>query len=546
MFFKDYFLSLWHINFNMGSISYTGVILDDISREKLRREFNSWSGAFPDGWVWIAHHMTIKFGAPLPEEKRKELLGKPVTLKVTKLANDNMCMAIGVTGAYCENKIPHVTLAVNKAGGGKPQMSNNLTDWVPYTVDFDLTGTIQEVQNTMQEVKKNINEITNLNDLPFIGDIKAVNGKIYQVGGAVRDQFLNKVSKDLDIVIAGVPADKLQAILTKYGKVDMVGASFGVIKFKEFGSSEDIDIAIPRTEKKNSQGGYQGFDVNADHTLPIEKDLERRDFTINSIAKDLDGNVIDPFGGAADLRNKIIKVTNPIAFTEDPLRMLRAVQFASRFGFTIEPNTFKMIQQNAHTIKEISKERILIEFDKIVMKGDVTIGAQLLVNSGLFDHIFGNKFIGSYKPFKFVKKMSEFIFWLIQGFTNKPEDYFKNVMKGDIKNTAEIKALNLSNTRIPTNKLEGRWLIFDLNRIAPSILDSYFIVNELDEYLPDFKSNAYPISYKEMQINGNDLLTMGFKDQQIGVLLKKALNGIYADQVDNNNQNLTNYIKNGG
>lgn len=391
-----------------------------------------------------------------------------------------------------------------------------------------------------------ITEITNLNDLPFLGDVKAAGGKIYQVGGAVRDQFLNKVSKDLDIVIAGIPADKLQAILTKYGKVDMVGASFGIIKFKAFNSTEDIDIAIPRTERKNDQGGYQGFDVNADHTLPIEKDLERRDFTINSIAKDLDGNVIDPYGGVTDLQNKLIKVTNPIAFSDDPLRMLRAIQFASRFGFTIEPNTFRMIQENAHTIKEISKERILIEFEKIVGKGDPTIGAQLLVSSNLFENIFGSKFIGTFKPFKYVKKMSEFVFWLIQGFTNKPDDYFKNVMKGDIKATAEIKALNLSNTRIPTNKLEGRWLIFDLNKIAPSIFDSYFIANELDEYLPDFQSGNYPISYKEMQLNGNDLLAMGYKDQQVGILLKKALNGIYADQVKNNRQDLTNYIKNGG
>lgn len=133
----------------MGNVAYTAVILDSTSREKLRQEFNSWSGAFPNGWEWIAHHMTIKFGAPLTPSKRNELLGKKVTLKIVKLGMDNMACAIEVTGCYSENKIPHITLAVNKGGGGKPVMSNRIgiNDWKPYTVDFVLTGTIQEIEN---------------------------------------------------------------------------------------------------------------------------------------------------------------------------------------------------------------------------------------------------------------------------------------------------------------------------------------------------------------------------------------------------------------
>jgi hypothetical protein len=215
-------------------------------------------------------------------------------------------------------------------------------------------------------------QIMGLNYLPFREDVEEVGGKIYSVGGAVRDEFLGKESKDLDILITGVTLEQLEEILGKYGAVNAVGKSFGILKFKPKGAIEDIDIAIPRTETlvqnmlDPSMGVHKAFDVKSDPTLPIEKDLERRDFTINAIAKDINGNIVDPFNGQEDLKNKIIRAVNPEAFNDDPLRMLRAVQFASRFNFTIEPETMKMIQENVSKIKGISPERILTEFDKIV------------------------------------------------------------------------------------------------------------------------------------------------------------------------------------
>lgn len=204
-----------------------------------------------------------------------------------------------------------------------------------------------------------------MNTLPFKAEIEQAGGKIYSVGGAVRDGILNKPSKDLDLLITGLPLDKIEQILTKYGRTDNVGKSFGIIKFNHPKLGE-LDIAIPRTERANGQGGYQGFDVVADHELPIEKDLERRDFTINAMAKDSDGNMIDPYNGQQDLKDKMIRMVNPQAFKDDPLRMIRAVQFAARFGFGIEPQTMEAIKENAARIKEISPERILIEFDKII------------------------------------------------------------------------------------------------------------------------------------------------------------------------------------
>jgi len=245
----------------------------------------------------------------------------------------------------------------------------------------------EQVNSVTQEsnstYKKNMIKeanIMSLEDLPFKQEIEKLGGKIFSVGGAVRDKFLGKDSKDLDILITGIPMDKLERLLTKYGKVDAVGKSFGVIKFVPKGATDDIDIAIPRTEQKVGDG-HKGFDVKSDHELPIEDDLKRRDFTINAIAKDVNGNLIDPYNGQDDLRNKIIRVVNPEAFADDPLRMLRGVQFASRFGFTIEPHTMDLIKQNAPKIKEIAGERMFIELEKIVTKGDKKVGAQLLKNN---------------------------------------------------------------------------------------------------------------------------------------------------------------------
>jgi hypothetical protein len=523
----------------MQKVSYTAVVLDSNSRERLRQEFYSRDGAIPDGWEWISHHMTIKMGA-LTEPMRSELVGKEARLVIKTLGVDNMVMAVGVSGFYSENKQPHVTLGVNRVEGGKPHMSNNISDWKPYETDFVLTGVVKEIG--YPDEKKSLTEGYDVKKLSFYDDITNLGGKIYQVGGAVRDLYLGKQSKDLDILITGIPSDKLNDILKKYGKVDMVGASFGVIKFTPPGG-EEIDIALPRTEKKVS-AGYQGFDVNADHTLPIEKDLERRDFTINSIAKDSEGNIIDPFGGVKDLDAKVIRVTNPEAFGDDPLRMLRSVQFASRFDFTIEPKTFDLIKKNAENISEISKERILIEFDKIVYKGNPHVGAVLLVDSGLYRGIFGTGFVGDYEPFDYVTRMSEFVFWLIKGIVDQPDQYFKTTMKGDDKITKEIAALSYLYSNLPGDDvIKQRWVYFHLNKLAPSIFFSKFVQSHLNDVMDNFMTNKYPASIAKLAINGNELMGLGYKGQAVGKALMDIIGAIYSDEITNNKTDIIKYLK---
>jgi len=180
-------------------------------------------------------------------------------------------------------------------------------------------------------------------------------GKIYEVGGAVRDKYLfNKsISKDHDYLVTGIPFDELSNKLKKFGKVDLVGRSFGVIKFTRFinGQPYTYDIALPRKDISTGTG-HKDFKVDFDPNLSVEDDLYRRDFTVNAMAISLDGNIlIDPLNGLKDLKLKKIRMVYDKSFKDDPLRMLRAIQFAARFEFEIEPVTFKAIRKYANLIK---------------------------------------------------------------------------------------------------------------------------------------------------------------------------------------------------
>ncbi len=405
--------------------------------------------------------------------------------------------------------------------------------------------------NEENKEKMNEAELISLNDLPFKYDIEQLGGKIFSVGGAVRDSFLGKESKDLDILITGVPMDKLEQILGNYGRVDAVGKSFGIIKFKANGSDpneEPIDIAIPRTERATGDGGHKDFQITSDHELPIEKDLERRDFTINAIAKDNNGNLIDPYGGQEDLKNKVIRAVNPAAFSDDPLRMLRAVQFASRFGFTIEPNTMNMIVNSAEMIKKEPSERLLTEFDKIIKKGNIRVGVQLLKDTKLFENIFGFELKQSTinrSPFEEVQTMGEFIFLMIRLLPNPSEFYLKKFGTEDAKrnkNYKDIKALDLAFNYSGNNSIEARSVAHNMYIISQPSLESKILPEVIQNACNELLSGKYPKTVNELALNGGDLMNLGLKGREIGDMQKKILINVYADKVANTTEDLTAFL----
>jgi putative nucleotidyltransferase with HDIG domain len=219
-------------------------------------------------------------------------------------------------------------------------------------------------------------------------------GKLYEVGGTVRDRLLpaHPDPKDIDYLVTGIPFRKLCAILQHYGRVDLVGRFFGVIKFTQpangTGPGGTFDFVLPRKEVSTGTG-HRDFEVSFDHLLEVEADLSRRDFTINAIAREvLSGEYIDPLAGRADIEARLIRFTSPQSFAEDPLRMLRAVQFAARFEFEIEATTFQAITEQAAMIKTISPERVAEELNKMLVRAaKPSVGFRLMQRSGLLKHL---------------------------------------------------------------------------------------------------------------------------------------------------------------
>lgn len=381
-------------------------------------------------------------------------------------------------------------------------------------------------------------EYTDITTLPFLDAIEKAGGKVYQVGGAVRDSFMNKTSKDLDIMVSGITPEQLMQALQPYGRANVVGQSFGVIKFKPHGAQEDIDIALARSDKKVGVG-HKGIQVFTDPSITVEQDLIRRDFTINAIAKDIHGNIIDPFNGVSDLKNKVIRMVSPAAFAEDPLRMLRAVQFAARFGFTIEPKTLQEIRQHANDIKTISAERILEEFNKMIHKGSPEIGARLLVESGLYKGIFGTDFKGTYDKFPQVKRMSEFIYLLTKDSVPSPASFFKNQLKGDIDTYKELKVFEIE---LPWDEAEERWLLSKAYNMAPDAIKSFITQDKLRSG-SEHPVEKYPRVASKLAVSGDEITQMGVKGQFHGKLNHDLMDLIYHNQLENTHEAIMDYIQ---
>ncbi len=192
--------------------------------------------------------------------------------------------------------------------------------------------------------------------------VKHAGGRAMMVGGCVRDYLLNTPVKDYDLEIYNLSAPELLDAIKNICETDAVGMSFGVFKVKHF----DIDLALPRKENKTGRG-HRGFIMDFSPDLDFTTAASRRDFTINAIMMDaITGEIIDPWNGRADLEKKVLRHVSP-AFAEDPLRVLRGMQFISRFDLTPDPETVKLsatLSQN-----ELPPERIAAEWEKLLLKG---------------------------------------------------------------------------------------------------------------------------------------------------------------------------------
>ena len=190
--------------------------------------------------------------------------------------------------------------------------------------------------------------------------IMAENGKLYRVGGCVRDELMGNEPQDIDYCIVGMVKKNFK---TLFPAAIEVGKSFPVFRINIDGKS--CEIAFARTERKVGSG-YRGFKVASNPKITIEEDLKRRDTTINSMAKDcLTGEILDPYQGQADLAKKVLRATST-HFVEDPVRALRLASQAARFGFSIDPDTFALAKTMGVELALEPVERFLTELTKVL------------------------------------------------------------------------------------------------------------------------------------------------------------------------------------
>lgn len=211
--------------------------------------------------------------------------------------------------------------------------------------------------------------------------IREAGGRALIVGGWVRDDLAGRTPKDLDLEVFGLPVERLKALLEGFGRVDTVGEAFTVFKVA------GLDVSLPRRESKTGHG-HKGFAVQGDPHLSQEDAARRRDFTINAISRDpLTGELVDPFHGRDDLRDRRLRVVDPATFTDDSLRVLRALQFAARFELALDEETKALCR--SLPLDDLPAERVWGEIEKLLLQAErPSIGLALALELGVVDKLF--------------------------------------------------------------------------------------------------------------------------------------------------------------
>lgn len=219
----------------------------------------------------------------------------------------------------------------------------------------------------------------------MVTDMLSPFGEVYVVGGAPRDVILGKKPKDIDLV-AKVNKETIESVLgdIKGAKFSLTGKQFPVYRFN-YGGSE-VEIALPRLEVKSGTGN-KDWSIKSDASIPIEKDLERRDFTANSIAVNAkNGKILDPFNGIKDIKNGVLKTVHPDSFRDDSSRTMRALTALSKHGLQPDDETKQQMALHASHLKKVAPEIVGQELDKILSGDHPADAIKLGYNTGVLEH----------------------------------------------------------------------------------------------------------------------------------------------------------------
>ena len=394
----------------------------------------------------------------------------------------------------------------------------------------------------------------------IINKIYENNYEAYIVGGCVRDAILGFEPNDYDITTSASP-NTIQEIFKDFKCIE-TGIEHGTVSVVI--EDEIFEITTYRIE-----GEYKDHrrPDKVDFTDRLEEDLKRRDFTINAMAYNEKKGLIDLFGGKEDLNNKIIKtVGNPYdRFNEDGLRMIRAIRFSSKLNFTIEKETLKAIYDKSFIINNISLERITDEFTKIILS-DKPENIKYLFETKLLKYlnISNEDDIGKLKQFyneivilKKINKNLEKRLALLDYIVEKNNINCKSFCNELIYSKKIIKNHNIILTLLKNieidhlNKVEIKKILSGVDRnlleeyldISRIIYDKEKKVDEIIDILSEIEENNECYIIKNLKVNGRDIMSLGYKNKEVGEVLNYLLEIVIEDYTLNKKDVLTKKIK---
>ena len=216
--------------------------------------------------------------------------------------------------------------------------------------------------------------------------LQRAGGRVFVVGGAVRDAVMGKDPKDIDLMVTGLPADRVSELLEALpGRVDYTGKDFGVFRYRFKG--HEVEIALPRRERSTGDK-HTDFAVEPDHEMSPEEDFGRRDFTANAMGVDMaTGALVDPFNGQKDIEDGVLRSVSDKTLQEDPLRVLRAVVAHAKHGLTPDETTRHHMRDNAEALRHLPAERVQAELDKLMSAKNPAKAIRLARETGVLKHV---------------------------------------------------------------------------------------------------------------------------------------------------------------
>lgn len=372
----------------------------------------------------------------------------------------------------------------------------------------------------------------------------SMNAKAIIVGGSVRDHFLHLPIKDYDIEVYGLSSiDELEVLLKQYGKVKLVGKSFGVLKFVHKG--EEYDFSFPRREIKTGTG-HKGFEVVSDGFMRYEEAAKRRDFTINAMGYDIQTKeFLDPFDGMRDMQNRVLRHIDDKTFVEDPLRVYRGVQFCARFGYAMAKDTKKLCTKMAEQgdLEELPKERVFEEIKKLLYKAKKpSIGFELLRELNVLRY-----FPEISTDWALLDRLSEYknIVLMLAALSlhlkQEEIEHFLLRLSDEVKLIDSVKALVKAYRKVSQTKLLDD---IDIRRLSTKVnIEELSAICENDQILKDAKRLGVDKHPPKELLQGRDLISLGYNPSE---KFSKILNSVYELQIEGkikDKEQAQNYVK---